>query len=122
MVFRLLADAVVVLHFGFILFVLFGGLGVLRWRRLAWIHVPVFLWGVLIEWVGWICPLTPLENWLRVRAGGVEYGRSFIDHYVTPLVYPPGLTREMQWVLGGAVLLLNAVVYGILLIKGKRGR
>jgi hypothetical protein len=115
-----LADIVVLLHFGFILFVLFGGLLVLRWRRLMWIHVPVFIWGVFIEWVGWVCPLTPLEQRLRAAAGAAAYEGGFIDHYIMPLVYPPGLTREMQWVLGGVVLALNATVYGIIFLRRRR--
>jgi hypothetical protein len=120
MIYRLLADALVLLHFLFILFVLLGGLLVLRWRKLMWVHLPCFVWGVLIEWVGWICPLTPWEQWLRSRAGEAAYEGGFINHYIMPLVYPPGLTREIQWLLGGGVLLLNVVIYVIIFTRRRR--
>lgn len=105
------ADLVVLLHFGYILFVAAGGLLVLHWPRLAWIHVPAVVWGALIEFTGRICPLTPLENRLRLAAGDSTYGGGFIDRYITPIVYPSGLTRGMQIALGIAVVLLNCVVY-----------
>jgi hypothetical protein len=108
---RTAADAVLVVHFAFIIFVLLGGLAVLRWPRLAWLHVPAALWGVLIEFGGWICPLTPLENHLRERGGQGGYAGGFIDHYVTSLIYPDGLTRPTQVVIGSIVLALNAYVY-----------
>lgn len=120
MICRLLADALVLLHFGFILFVLLGGLLVLRWRRLMWFHLPCFIWGVLIEWVGWICPLTPWEQWLRSRGGEAVYEGGFINHYIMPLVYPPGLTREMQWFFGAGVLILNVAIYVIVFRRWKK--
>lgn len=107
----ILADLVVLLHLAFILFVLFGGLLVLRWRRLMWMHLPVVAWGAAIEFVGWVCPLTPLENRLRAAAGDAGYGGGFIEHYLIPLIYPADLTRELQWLLGAVVLVINAVVY-----------
>ncbi|UCG53744.1 MAG: DUF2784 domain-containing protein [Candidatus Latescibacterota bacterium] len=113
MLYRLLADALVVTHFVFILFVLFGGLLVFKWKRFAWIHIPVIIWGVLIEYVGWWCPLTPLENWLRENGGDVPYRVSFIEHYLLPVIYPTALTREVQFVLGSTVLLVNVVIYGL---------
>ena len=106
-----LADGVVLLHFAFVLFVALGGFLVLRWRRLAWAHVPAALWGIVIEYAGWVCPLTPLENLLRERAGGGGYARGFVDHYVTGWLYPAGLTRTTQVVLGSLVLILNLVIY-----------
>jgi hypothetical protein len=112
-----LANLVVLVHFGFVLFVSIGALAVLRWRRLAWVHVPAAIWGVLIEFAGWICPLTPLENALRLRAGEVGYEGGFIDHYITSLVYPEGLTRRSQVVLGILVLAFNAVVYALLVVR-----
>lgn len=115
------ADVVVLLHFGFILFVAAGGLIVLRWPRLAWVHLPAVVWGSLVELTGWICPLTPLENRLRMAAGDSAYGGGFIDRYIMPIVYPPGLTRGMQLVLGIAVVVFNLVVYSILL-KRSRGQ
>lgn len=111
MAYRLLADLVVVLHFAFILFVILGGLAVLRWRRVAWAHVPVFAYGALIEFFGWTCPLTPFEKFLRVRGGGVSYDTNFTDHYIMPLIYPSGLTPGLQIVLGVLVLVVNGALY-----------
>ncbi len=108
---RLGADLVVVLHFAFIVFVLLGGLLVLRWPRVAWLHLPAVAWGILIEWVGWICPLTPLENRLRRAAGEAGYGHGFVEQYLLPIIYPAGLTREVQFVLGAVVLALNLAIY-----------
>ena len=109
--FSFLADAVVVLHAVFVLFVVCGGVLVSRWRWLAWMHLPAVVWGVLIEYSGWICPLTPLENALRERAGESVYSGDFIGHYVLPLLYPADLTRGAQIVLGSAALVLNLVIY-----------
>ena len=110
--YRLLADVVVVLHFGFVVFVLFGGVLVWRWRWLAWIHVPAVLWGVGIEWTGGICPLTPLENWLRAHADELPHQADFVAQYLLPLLYPAGLTRTAQIGLGGLALALNVAAYG----------
>ena len=115
MMYGILADAVVLLHFAFILFVLLGGILVLKWRWLAWLHVPAFVWGVLIEFAGWWCPLTPLENWLRRAGGAAGYSTGFIEHYILPVIYPSALTREIQFVLGGGVLLINVVIYIVVL-------
>jgi hypothetical protein len=108
---QLAADIVVLVHVGFVLFVVLGGLLVLRWRRLAWLHVPAVVWGVTIEWAGWICPLTPLEHSLRRRGGATGYRGDFIEHYLLPLLYPAQLTREWQTMLGGAALAVNVFVY-----------
>ena len=110
--YRLLTDLVVLLHAGFVAFVAAGGLLVWRRPRLAWVHLSAVVWAVGIEWSGAICPLTPLEVWLRRRAGQTGYRGDFIDHYVLPLLYPTGLTRELQIGLGAAALLPNLVVYG----------
>ena len=115
MVYRLFADATVVFHLAFVLFVVAGGLLVLRWPRLAWLHVPAALWGALIEFAGWICPLTPLENWLRRQGGQGVYSTSFVEQYLLPVLYPHSLTREMQWILGGFVLVINVTVYAVVL-------
>ena len=120
MIYRALADLVLVVHLLFVLFVVLGGLLVLRWPAVAWVHIPAAVWGVLIEYTGWICPLTPLENSLRVRGGGAGYSGGFIQHYIQPLLYPAGLTRGTQIVLGSLVLLLNLSAYGILLTRMKR--
>jgi len=106
-----LADLVLVLHFAFLLFVVGGGLLLFRWRRLVWLHLPVAAWGVLVELAGWICPLTPLENRFRELSGGSAYQESFIEHYVTAILYPEGLTRTIQVGLGLAALFFNVVVY-----------
>ncbi len=105
------ADLVVLLHFAFILFVVLGGLLLLKWPRLIWIHLPAVLWGVLIEFTGWICPLTPLENWLRQASGIGGYSGGFVEQYILVIIYPAGLTREVQLVMGLVVLILNAVIY-----------
>ena len=106
-----LADFVVLLHLCFVVFVVAGGLLVLRWRRMVWAHVPCAVWGVWIEFAGWICPLTPLEIWLRRRAGEAGYERGFIEHYLLPVLYPSELTRSTQLVLGTVVVVLNVALY-----------
>jgi len=119
LIYRALADLVLVVHLTFVLFVVLGGLLVLRWPRAAWLHIPAAIWGVMIEYTGWICPLTPLENSFRARGGEMGYSGGFIEHYIQPLLYPAGLTRGTQIVLGSFVLLLNLGAYGILLTRGK---
>jgi uncharacterized membrane protein YhhN len=106
-----LADAVVGVHFLFVLFVVLGGLLVLRWPRVAYLHIPAAIWGAAIEFAGWICPLTPLENWLRRQAGSVGYSGSFIEHYILPILYPSALTREAQLILGFLVIAANLGIY-----------
>ncbi|GAC1411996.1 MAG: DUF2784 domain-containing protein [Gemmatimonadaceae bacterium] len=117
MIYRALADLVVALHLTFVLFVLLGALLVLRWPRLAWLHLPAATWGVLIEYAGWICPLTPLENSLRARGGEAGYSGGFIEHYIQPVLYPSGLTRAAQFGLGSIVLILNLVAYGLVVSR-----
>jgi len=119
--YRGLADFVLVVHLVFVLFVVLGGLLVLRWPRVAWAHVPVALYGATIEFLGFICPLTPLEVRLRRLGGGAGYEGGFIEHYVTAALYPTGLTREIQLALGVGVLVLNAVVYSVVL-RRRRAR
>jgi hypothetical protein len=111
--YRLLADLVVILHFLFILFVVFGGLLALRWRWLPWIHLPAAAWGGFVELTGRICPLTPLENQLRRAAGNAAYEGDFIEHYLLPVIYPAGLTREIQIALAAMVVLINVVIYAL---------
>ena len=107
------ADLVVLLHAGFVFFVLFGGLAVLRWRRLVRFHLPAALWGAGIELGGWICPLTYLENHLRRMGGGTGYGVTFIERYLEPMLYPLGLTRHIQLVFGLSALFLNLLIYAL---------
>jgi hypothetical protein len=110
-VFLVLADGVVVLHLAFVAFVVLGGVLVLRWPRLAWAHIPAAVWGAVVEFTGWICPLTPLEDALRTRVGQAPYSGDFVAHYLIPLLYPSDLTRTVQIILGTSVVLLNALVY-----------
>ena len=119
---RLAADLVVAIHFAFILFVVGGGLLVLRYPRLAWVHVPAAAWGAAIELVGGICPLTPLENALRRAAGEAGYHGGFIEHYLLPVIYPAGLTPAVGIVLGLGVLLVNGAIYALLWWRRRRGR
>lgn len=115
----MLADLVVVAHFLFVVFVVFGGLLVLRWPKLAYVHLPVAAYGVLIEFVGWVCPLTPLEKRLRESAGQQGYEGGFVEHYILPVLYPSGLTRGVQLVLGALVILINLTIYAVI-VRGHR--
>ena len=112
----LLADLVIVLHLGFIIFATLGGLLLFRWSRLAWVHLPAVIWGAITEFLGVICPLTPLEVWLRQQAGVDPYQGGFISHYLAPLIYPQGLTPGMQWLLGGILVALNIMIYSWFII------
>jgi Protein of Unknown function (DUF2784) len=111
MSYRLLADLVLLVHAAFVVFVMLGGLAVLRWPRLAWIHLPAVIWGAGIEFAGGICPLTPLENHWRRLAGEQGYGGGFVEHYLLAALYPEGLTRGLQVGLGLAVLAVNVALY-----------
>ena len=115
MAYRIAADLIVVFHLVFICFVIFGGLFVLRWQWLAIIHLPVVLWGALVELMSWVCPLTPLENSLRGAAGEQAYAGGFIEHYLMPIIYPAGLTHEIQMALGMLVIIINFIIYAIFL-------
>jgi hypothetical protein len=121
MAYRFLAATVLLLHLGFILFVVAGAALVARRRRLLPLHVAAVAWGVVVELTGAACPLTALENRLRLLAGTAGYGGGFLDHYLLALIYPAGLTRGMQWMLAGAVLGLNAVLYARILRRNRRG-
>jgi hypothetical protein len=119
-VYLLFADLVLILHALFIVFVVLGGFLVLRHQSLACLHIPCAVWGILIEYKGWICPLTYLENDLRAAAGSDGYSGTFIDRYLMPLVYPPGLNFEVQMMLGTAVLIINIIVYTLVWRRWKR--
>lgn len=112
MPYLLLADLLVLLHLAFVGFVVLGAFVVLRWPRLAWIHVPCALWGALIEFAGWVCPLTSLENRFRQLGGQAGYAGDFVEHNLLPVLYPQHLTRPVQVALGTLVLILNAAAYG----------
>ena len=120
-VYLLLADAVVLTHLAFVLFAVLGGFLALRWRRVMVIHWVAVLWAAMVEFSGWICPLTPLENWLRQQGGGAGYRSDFIAHYIVPVLYPAGLTRELQIVLGILVIVVNLGIYWRVLKSKKSG-
>ncbi len=111
MFFRLLADIIVLLHFVFILYAMFGGFLLLLSKRLAWLHMPAVVWAAGIEFGGWICPLTPLENYLRTKGGGLTYRSGFVEHYILPLIYPAALTRSLQIAIGCLVVGMNLAIY-----------
>ena len=106
-----LADLVMILHLAFVIFVVCGGLLLLRWRRVMWLHLPAAIWGAFVEFTGWTCPLTPLENWLPEQGGEASYRSDFIAEHLLPVLYPENLTRDFQLLLGTGVVVLNAAVY-----------
>lgn len=106
-----LADAVLLLHLAFVLFVLFGGLLALRWRTILRVHLPAVFWGAFVEFSGWICPLTPLENWLREQGGGRGYTGDFLGHYLEALLYPDNLSRNTQLLYGAVAIVVNVAIY-----------
>ena len=118
--YRLLSDAIVVAHFGFVLFAFLGGLLVLRWRRVAWVHLPCAAWGVIVEFTGWICPLTTWEKSFRELGRTPGYEGGFVEHYVAAVMYPDGLTRGMQLAIGLLVLAVNVAVYWHVFRRRKR--
>lgn len=124
MLFRLAADAVLLIHLAFILFALLGAVIAARWRWIIVVHLPAAIWGCFVELTGRICPLTYLENYLRTRAGLSGYTESFIEHYVLAIIYPAGLTREIQFMLAGVVLVVNFALYGWICLRrcASRGR
>lgn len=111
------ADLLLVLHLGFICFVLAGGLLVLKWRWLAILHLPAVAWGALVEIQGWLCPLTPWEQQLRQAAGQAGYHGGFVEHYLLPILYPPGLEHNTQLILGSVVILINIIIYGWIFLQ-----
>ena len=111
MLYRTLADLVALAHLAFITFAVFGGLLALIWRWVPWVHVPAVAWGAAVEFFGWFCPLTPLENLLRPASGSAGYSEGFIEHYLMPIIYPEELTRELQMLLGCALVVFNLAVY-----------
>jgi hypothetical protein len=117
---RIAADAVALLHGAFVAFVVLGGFAAWRWRRLVWLHVPAAAWGAIVELMAWPCPLTPLEQSLRRAAGESGYSGGFTEHYLLPLLYPPGLTAPTQLALGLFVIAVNALAYGVLLSRRRR--
>lgn len=113
MLYQTFADLVVLVHAAFVVFVLFGGLLALKWPWMMKLHLPAAAWGAIVEFSGWVCPLTPLESWLREQAGSHAYA-DFVVRYLLPILYPAELTRDLQVVLGGIVLIVNGAVYTLL--------
>lgn len=122
MLWSLLADALVVVHFAFTTFVVFGGFLTWRWRWVALAHLPALAWGCWVEVSGAICPLTPLENQLRRLGGAAGYQGGFLAHYLVGVLYPPGLTWHIQWLLATLLLALNLLAYAVLLKRTRRAR
>ena len=117
MIYRIAADFVLMTHFAFIVLVVVGGLVVYRYAWFAWIHIPAASWGAFVELTGRICPLTTLENFLRIRAGQEGYVDSFVEHYIVPVIYPAGLTRHVQFLLAGLVIAANVIIYATILLR-----
>lgn len=117
MYYLFLADIVVLMHLMFIVFALLGGVLAIRWPVVIWIHLPMAIWGAMVEFGGWMCPLTPLENWLRLQGGVSEYPGDFLAHYLLPILYPAGLTRKIQAMLGTVVLVVNFSIYGYIIYR-----
>ncbi|MBW2249700.1 MAG: DUF2784 domain-containing protein [Deltaproteobacteria bacterium] len=122
MSYRLMADIVVVIHFAFTIFVLLGGILTIWWRKVVWLHIPAAVWAAFIEFAGWICPLTPLENRLRIKGGEAGYPGGFVEEYILPVIYPAGLTREIQIILGILVITVNLVIYWKVFHKAFSGK
>jgi hypothetical protein len=121
MFFRLAADGVLLLHLAFILYTLLGAAVAVWWRWIPLVHLPAAAWGFVVELTGRDCPLTYLENYLRIKAGQSGYTESFIEHYILNLIYPSGLTREIQFALAGVVVVVNIAIYGWLFFRGRHG-
>jgi hypothetical protein len=117
MIYRVLADLILVTHFAFAVFTVLGGLLVLRWRGLLLVHLASVFWGVVIQWANWTCPLTPLESYLRERGGESGYSGGFIEHYVSIILYPESLTVELRYVLGIVLIVVNLLVYGYIFLR-----
>lgn len=120
MTYRILADLVVLVHIAFVIFAIAGGLLALRWRWVVGLHLPAAAWAAMIEFAGWVCPLTPLENHFRALAGESTYDRGFVAHYILPILYPGQLTRDIQIGFGLLVLVINAAIYWRLAQKRRR--
>lgn len=119
MLYRILAELVLVIHFCFVLFVVLGGLLALRWRRLAWLHLPAFAWGVLVQCFFWGCPLTPLENWFRRLGGEAGYAGGFVEHYISALLYAD-ISRGLHVTLGVLLVGVNVLVYSLVFTARRR--
>lgn len=122
MIFRLAAETVLLAHLAFIVFALLGAVLAVWWRRIVIVHLPAAAWGAWVEISGRVCPLTLLENYLRIKAGQSGYAESFIEHYLLAIIYPAGLTRDIQFALAAAVIAVNLAIYGWLLVRRHSSR
>lgn len=122
MFYLILADLVVIVHLSFVAFVVAGGLLALKWRKFAYLHIPAVSWAVVVEIMGWVCPLTPVEIWLRENAGEKGYSTGFIEHYILPVLYPAELTRTVQLILGILLLFLNVAIYSWIVCRSHSER
>jgi hypothetical protein len=122
MFYSVAADAFVIVHLAFIAFVMLGGLLLLKWRWLLFLHLPAVVWGTLVELQGWLCPLTPLEQHYRTLAGETGYSGGFVQHYLLPIIYPDGLTHEVQTILALCVVSINMVIYTMIYVQYPRDR
>jgi len=122
MLYRLAAETVLLLHLAFIVFVIAGATGAARWSWLPLIHLPAAAWAVFVELTGRLCPLTTAENYLRLKAGEAGYSESFIEHYLLPIIYPAGLTREIQFALAAVVVVINVAIYAWLFLRRRSAR
>jgi hypothetical protein len=120
MSYGILADIVVLVHLGFVLFAVLGAVLIIWWRWILWLHLPAVFWAIWIEATGGICPLTPLENWLQIRAGQGAYRGNFVDHYLIPVLYPAGLTRHIQFMMGLFVIIINLALYIYIFFQTRR--
>ena len=119
MLYRLLAESVLIVHICFVLFAVFGGLLVLRWRWIAFLHLPAIIWGFLVQYFVWICPLTPLENYFRNLGGESGYAGGFIEYYASAILYP-AMTPNLHLILGFSLIVFNLLVYGYLIVRLRR--
>ncbi len=122
MLYRLAADLALVTHFAFIVLVVAGALAAFRYAWFAWIHIPAASWGAFVELTGRICPLTTVENFFRTRAGQEGYSISFVEQYIFPVIYPAGLTRDVQLLLAGLVVAVNVIIYAAILLRQRTAR
>jgi hypothetical protein len=120
MPYKLLADLTAITHLAFVIFIILGGLFAFKWKRMAWVHIPAAVWGAMIEFYGWICPLTYMENYFREEAGIDTMSHGFVAHYIMPVLYPAELTKDLQIKLGIFVIVINLIIYSLVAYRHRR--